>query len=144
MNDVLFFLARTLVYGCVGTQLEMFFTGFHSIFILRDRSAICRTSLLMIPIYGFGADGLGLLRLLIHFAPIFIPVATLFIFALEYVSGWLFHLLKIKIWDYSHSKFSIHGMVRLDYLPFWLMVAIAFDQLSDYVTKVLEFVGSVA
>lgn len=144
MNDVLFFLARTLVYGCVGTQLEILFTGLHSTIVMRDRNAICRTSLLMIPIYGLGADGLGAIRAGIHFAPVFIPVATLFIYLLEYSSGWIFRRLGIKIWDYSHAKFSVHGLVRIDYLPFWLLVAYAFDQLSDSVTKVLEFVGRVA
>jgi len=138
------FFARLAVYGCVGVIMEILFTGFHSLIVLRDRSAISRTSLHMIPIYGLGAEGLGLLRMLLPQPYFFIPAAVLFIFAAEYASGWTLRKAGIKIWDYSHSKFSLHGLVRADYLPFWLMVAVAYDILADFVTKILTFVGSMA
>jgi uncharacterized membrane protein len=98
----------------------------------------------MVIVYGLGAYCLGLLRVAIPFKLVFIPVCTVSIFIIEYVSGWIFRLLNIKIWDYSHARFSIHGLVRIDYLPFWFMVAVAFDLLADYVTKALEFVGRMA
>lgn len=141
---ILELLGKVLIYGCVGVLMEVFFTGIHSIVILRDRNAISRTSLHMILIYGLGALLLGLERAAIPYKFIFIPVCTLSIFVIEYVSGWVLRKLGIKIWDYTLAKFSIHGLVRVDYLPFWLMVAVAFDILADYVTKILEFVGRVA
>jgi len=136
--------AKLTVYGCVGLLMEIFFTGIHSILILRDRNAICRTSLHMIPIYGGGALLLGLLREVVPWKLLFIPICTLSIFMMEYISGWILRKLGIKIWDYASSRFSIHGLVRVDYLPFWLMTAVAFDILADYVTKILEFVGKTA
>ena len=137
-------IQKLIVYGCLGVMLEVFFTGFHSIIILRNRSAISRTSLWMIPVYGGGALWLGFLRTVVPLPIMFVPLATLSIFAAEYVAGWIFRKLGIRIWDYSHSKFSIQGLIRVDYLPFWLMVAVAFDQLSDYVAKIMELVGKMA
>lgn len=137
-------LAKITIYGCLGVLMEVFFTGFHSILVQRDRNAICRTSLWMVPIYGIGAVCLGLLRHLFSNSALFIPIAVVFIFGAEFCSGWLLRKVKIKAWDYSHAKFGIMGLIRIDYLPFWLMVAIGFDVLADYITRLLEYVGKMA
>lgn len=138
------FIARVLVYGCIGLLLEFFFTGIHSVVVLRSRNAICRSSLWMVPIYGLGAEGMGFLRIFLTEPYLFIPAAVLFIFAVEYASGRILRLAGVTVWDYSHSRFSLHGLVRADYLPFWLMVAIGYDVLADYITKIMEFVGKIA
>lgn len=143
-HEILFWILRTLVFGCVGLILENFFTGLHSIIILRSRDAICRTSLWMVPIYGLGGDGLALERYLMPWMVLFVPVATLSIFAAEYCTGWLLRKIGVKVWDYSHAKFGIHGLIRLDYLPFWMMVALGYDLLVDILDKVLRFAGSLA
>lgn len=137
-------ISRLVVYGCVGLLIEVFFTGIHSIIFMKNRNAICRTSLWMIPIYGFGALALGWLRSAISNSLVFIPVAVLFIFKAEFISGWMLRKIRIQAWDYSHAKFGIMGLIRLDYLPFWFMVAVAYDVLADYVSRILEFVGTLA
>lgn len=137
------FLFKTIFYGCIGLLLEVFFTGLHSVIILKSRDAISRTSLWMLPIYGLGADGLGLIRNWLGFSrPLFIFVAVLFIYLLEYISGRILRLLKVKVWDYSHSRFSLHGLVRADYLPFWFLVAFCFDQLCDVMDKIFIYAGT--
>lgn len=138
------FIAKVTVFGCVGLLLEVFFTGIHSILFMKDRNAVCRTSLWVIPIYGLGGMILGLLRSIFQNSLIFVPLAVIFIFGAEFCSGWLLRQIKVKAWDYSHAKFGIMGLIRLDYLPFWTMVAIGFDVLVDYLSKILEFVGSLA
>lgn len=141
---VWFWTLKTLVQGCVGLLLENFFTGFHSVIILRSRDAICRTSLWMVPIYGLGGDGLALLRQALPLMILFVPIATAAIFGAEYITGWLLRRFGIRVWDYSHAKYGIHGLIRLDYLPFWMMVALGYDLLVDILDKVLTFAGSLA
>lgn len=144
MNHVWDLIARIIVYGCVGILMEVFFTGIHSIIVMRDRNAVCRTSMWMILIYGSGGLILGILRSILPNSLLFVPTAVVTIFAMEFCSGWLLRKIKVKAWDYKHAKFGIMGLIRLDYLPFWTMVAIGFDVLVDYLTKILEFVGSLA
>jgi len=141
---ILFWLLKTAIFGCVGLILENLFTGLHSVIILKSRDAICRTSLWMIPIYGLGGDGLAFLRYLLPWMILFVPVATGCIFMAEYATGWLLRRFGIKVWDYSHAKYGIHGLIRLDYLPFWMMVALGYDLLVDILDKVLRFAGSLA
>lgn len=137
-------LSKLVIYGLTGVIFEVVFTGLHSIIILRDKNAISRTSLWMVPIYGFGALLLGAERYALGSPLLFVPIATLSIFIMEYLSGWVFKKLGIKIWDYSHAKFSIHGLIRVDYLPFWVLVAVAYDILSGYVTKLFELIGRIS
>jgi len=138
------FLLKLFIYGCVGLVIEVFFTGLHSIILMKDKNAVCRTSLWVLPIYGGGAIFLSWLKSSLDNAFIFVPLAVVSIFALEFISGWLLRQIKIKAWDYSHAKFGIMGLIRLDYLPFWAMVAIGFDSLSDYISKILEIAGNLA
>lgn len=139
-----FWTLKTLVQGCIGLLLENFFTGSHSVIILKNRDAICRTSLWMVPIYGLGGDMLAFLRWLFPWMILFVPTATGCIFAAEYATGWLLRKAGIKVWDYSHAKYGIHGLIRLDYLPFWMMMALGYDLLVDLLDKVLRFAGSLA
>lgn len=138
------FLAQVIVGGCVGIILEAVYTGVHSALFLRDRNAVCRTSLWMIPIYGLGCYLMTALRHVCPNQAVFIPVGTLFIFLMEYVSGWLLRKIGVKAWDYSQARFNLHGLIRADYFLFWLMVTVAFDQLADYVSRIFALIGSMA
>lgn len=143
--EVAGFLASVFVYGCLGFIIEIFFTAGHALIFEKDIRAPGKTYLWMLPIYGLGAVTLGWLRGLIQNAWIFVPVAVLFIYLAEFTSGWLLRKITGKCpWDYGAARFGIAGLVRIDYMPFWLLVAIFFDRFVDYISKVLELVGSMA
>ncbi len=137
-------LAKILLYGHLGLLIEIWFTSLHSIFFKKDARAPGRTYLWMIAIYGFGGLSLGMLRDFLSSSWVFIPVAVCYIFAMEFISGWLIEKLIGKCpWDYGQARFGIAGLVRLDYLPFWLGVAIGFDLLADKIVDVIEASGRI-
>lgn len=125
------------MYGCIGLLIEVFFTGLHTVLFDRNYRATCQTYLWMLPIYGAAGTGLGYLHRLLDGVG-FIVFATLFIYLVEFSTGWVLrHVLGRCPWDYGAARFGIMGLVRLDYLPFWLMVAIGFDSLCAWMDKAL-------
>jgi uncharacterized membrane protein len=56
------------------------------------------------------------------------------IFAVEFVSGWVFDLLGIKIWDYSDKRFNLYGYITLMYTPFWYALGLG----AEYVYKKVD------
>lgn len=51
------------------------------------------------------------------------------IFTGEYFTGTLLTKKEICPWDYSHSKWHIKKIVRLDYLPYWFLAGLLFERL---------------
>jgi len=108
----------------------------------RDRSATARTYLWMHPIYG------GTLLLmewlsgkLARTHPLvrslaYVPV----IYGAEYVSGWgLRRLLGRCPWHYSQGL-HLHGLIRLDYAPAWLLAGYLSEPLTRGVQRALKAV----
>ncbi len=61
------------------------------------------------------------------------------IFIAEYASGWgLEKLIGSCPWDYTGSKFSIKGLIRLDYAPVWFAVGIIYERLYGMVLHVVS------
>ena len=56
------------------------------------------------------------------------------IFAVEYATGWLLrHFTGACPWDYTgHSPWSVHGLIRLDYAPAWLVMGLAAEWVHDF------------
>ena len=122
-------LARFLIYGAIGWCLEVFFTGASAALFDRDRSATGKTYLWMFPIYGATAL---LLETLHDFMAV--PLAlralvyVLVIYVAEFTTGWaLRRLLGRCPWDYTGHGLNLCGLVRLDYAPAWLLVALLFE-----------------
>lgn len=115
--------------GLIGWSAELFFTCFHNLAATNDKRLIGQTSLLMFPIYGFGAlipvisRYLKKLGLLLRGT-----VYAVLIFAMEYVSGSILRLFHACPWDYSQSRFHINGLIRLDFFPFWFLLGLLFEQ----------------
>jgi uncharacterized membrane protein len=126
-------LARKFaLYGCAGWVLEVLFTGTKAA-LSRDKKLAARTYLWMHPIYG--AAGLtleGLHRKLAGRSRLTRALASLgVIYATEYASGAaLRHVLGDCPWRYREGM-HLHGLVRLDYAPFWLGAALGFEWLRD-------------
>ena len=81
-------------------------------------------------IYGMGAF-LGPVYALIKKFPVFIRglIYTLCIFTAEYTTGSLLSKKKACPWNYEHSRFHIHGLIRLDYAPLWFFTGLLFERL---------------
>ncbi len=126
-------LERFFLYGALGWCVEILFTGLHAAIFRRDRSATGKTYLWMLPIYGGAA--LALERIHGVLAPVGWPgrvvVYLLVIYAAELASG---HVLRRVLgrcpWDYGTSRWSIAGLIRLDYAPFWLLLGVLFEPLQ--------------
>lgn len=126
-------LARKFTfYGCAGWVLEVLFTGTKAA-LSRDKKLAARTYLWMHPIYG--AAGLTLEELhrrLAGRSRVTRALASLgVIYATEYASGAaLRRVLGEAPWRYRNGM-HLHGLVRLDYAPYWLGAALAFEWLRD-------------
>ena len=56
-------------------------------------------------------------------------VYMLGIYAVELVSGWLFDVCGLRIWDYSSLPYNFHGYITLLYAPGWYAVGLAAEHL---------------
>ena len=82
-----------------------------------------------IPIYGFGAAFIIILEFLIHHwpLPIKLIVYGIVLTLTEYFTGFTFEkIFKLKLWDYSDSRFNIHGRVSLLFSLCWTALALIF------------------
>jgi uncharacterized membrane protein len=82
-----------------------------------------------IPIYGFGAAFIIILEFLIHHwpLPIKLIVYGIVLTITEYYTGFVFEkVFKLNLWDYSDSRFNIHGRVSLLFSLCWTALALIF------------------
>ena len=82
-----------------------------------------------IPIYGFGAAFIIILEFLIHHWPLptKLIVYGIVLTLTEYFTGFIFEkVFKLNLWDYSDSRFNIHGRVSLLFSLCWTALALIF------------------
>lgn len=123
-------LPRFVLYGCAGWVLEVGFTGLSAALWSRDTQGTAKTYLWMHPIYGATALGLELLhdRMSALPRPVRALAYTVVIFGAEFASGWLLRRLLGRCpWDYGRRRWSVKGLIRLDYAPFWYGAALLFE-----------------
>jgi hypothetical protein len=119
--------------------VEVCFTGMHAALFEKDNHATAKTYLWMHPIYGVTALGLEFLHDRLRFLPR--PVRALaytaVIFGAEFATGWLLRRALGRCpWDYQQRGWSVKGLVRLDYVPFWYAAALAFEPVRDGMLRV--------
>ncbi|MCL2616056.1 MAG: putative ABC transporter permease [Defluviitaleaceae bacterium] len=118
---------RFLIYGAFGWTLEVIWTGLSSL-IKGDYTMRASTSIWMFFIYG----------LFVFFEPAFahlagLPIVArgivymLAIFFGEYVTGRIMNKAEICPWDYSHTRYHVQGVIRLDYAPAWFAAGLLFE-----------------
>lgn len=123
------------ICGLTGWCMEILFTSAHS-FFSHDMRLIGHTSIWMFPIYGMAA----------LIAPIYKKIKgkpallrgilySLGIFSFEYLSGTLLKKWELCPWDYSGSKTSIDGVIRLDYAPYWMAAGLLFERILVRINK---------
>lgn len=58
-------------------------------------------------------------------------------FAVEYVTGFLLKRLTGSCpWDYSWTRWSVHGYIRLDYAPVWFLLGVLLERAHDLLVSV--------
>jgi len=134
------FFLKLLIYGHLGLLIEIWFTGIYSFFFRRDKSATAKTYLPMLFVYGLTALVLERLSEVILW-PFYLK-AFIYVFVIyfaEGLSGWILKKLIGKIpWDYGMSHWTPMGLINLKYAPFWLIVAMAFDPITTFLTRILH------
>ena len=140
-NEVREFFYNFLKCGVAGWCLEIVFTSVESI-LAKDMRLFGRTSLWMFPIYGMGAllgpisgamdrwigDAKGLSLKDKFWRHGFSDMVL--IFMAEYMTGAFLKARNMCPWDYSGRMFSIDGLIRLDFAPFWFGTGLLFERLT--------------
>ena len=120
---------KFLICGLTGWCLEILFTALGS-FRRRELKLMGHTSLWMFPIYGM-AVLLQPVYFIIKKLPALlrgIIYSTCF-FSVEFLSGSFLKKRGICPWDYSEAKSNVGGVIRLDYMPFWMAAGLLFEKI---------------
>ncbi|NLJ88488.1 MAG: hypothetical protein GX327_06895 [Epulopiscium sp.] len=127
---------RFVIYGCIGWCMEIIWTGLKSL-IKRDVRMMGKTSIWMFPIYGLTVFLEPICSRIKQRHIVFRGgVYTICIFIVEYWTGSLLKkLLGICPWDYGKRRFSIKGLIRLDYAPAWFIAGLIFEWLYNMLNK---------
>ena len=134
------FVGQFAVYGCIGILLEFLFTGFHSAIVDRDPRAVAVSYLWMWPIYSLAGSMLAAIHHTFSGIP-FIFVAWIHAYLFEFSAGWILKFVLGRApWDYGNAKYGIMGLIRLDYWYLWLLVAIGFNFLEPWLSKVFSLI----
>lgn len=127
-------------YGCFGLLLEIFFTGMHDLLMGRNKNMRAVTSLWMAPIYGIGATCLEILSFAELRLPLFIVIGVIIVYFVEFSLGWVSRRAGLRLWDYQHARFNVKGLIRLDYVFFWVMVVVVFYVSHNLINDLVHFV----
>lgn len=121
-----------IVCGVIGWCLEIIWTGLSSLFA-GEPKMIGHSSILMFPIYGCAAVIGPISHKLKHtFVLLRGCIYAFLIFAGEFISGYLLRLFNLCPWDYSHTSWNFHGLIRLDYLPVWFFTGLLYEKLLSF------------
>lgn len=122
-------LKNFLLCGIIGWCMEVLFTSFGSL-LHGDFKLMARTSLWMFPIYGLAFLIVPVYERLRSWPPL---ARGIFygsgIMIVEFLSGSILSHFGFCPWDYSGSLYSIAGIVRLDYFPFWVVAGLVFERI---------------
>lgn len=141
MREVVAVVTRFAIYGVMGWCVEILWTALSSTAGREQKGWRLAgvTYLWMFPIYGLLAP----LYEPVHNAlrprpwPVRGVVYGLGFMAVEYLSGWLLRkLTAVCPWDYAgRSRWQLHGLVRLDYGPLWMLLGLALEPVHDFLIR---------
>ncbi|MBC5664673.1 hypothetical protein DXC04_06595 [Dorea sp. OM07-5] len=120
---------KFLQCGMFGWCIEILYTGLRS--LKKDNHTLTgHTSIWMFPIYGMACLFSPICRRIQHF-PAFVRGCfyTVCIFFTEYTTGSLLRHFHACPWNYSHARFQIRGLIRLDYAPLWFFTGLFFEKI---------------
>ena len=128
---------RFMLFGMLGWCAEILWTGFCS-FLLGDAALTARTYLWMFPIYGLAGLSLPLFLAFRRYCPLWQRVGfyVFAIFTVEFVTGFFLRWLTgVCPWDYGDRRFSVMGLIRLDYAPLWAVLGLFFERVALFLTE---------
>ena len=118
-----------VICGLTGWCMEVAFTSAGAL-SKKDKKLMGQTSAWMFPIYGMAA-AIGEVAPKISHWPS--PARALLygsaIMAGEYVSGSILTKFDICPWSYKGAKYAVKDIVRLDYLPLWMIAGLLFERI---------------
>ena len=118
-----------VVCGLTGWCIEVFFTSLCAAG-KKDRKLMGQSSAWMFPIYG-SAVIIGDIYKKIYKWPSLLR-AFLYgvgIMIVEYVSGCFLTKMDVCPWSYEGCRYSIKGVIRLDFLPLWMMAGMLYERI---------------
>lgn len=127
-------LTRFIIYGLLGWNMEVFWTGLMSGLNGNPR-LVAHTYLWMFPIYGL-AVLLEPLHERIRFLHWYLRgmIWVLVIWTVEFITG---GLLRISVgtspWIYRDG-WQVYGLIRLDMAPLWFIAGLFFERIHDLLT----------
>lgn len=120
------------VFACVGVAFEVAFTAASDFGTRPNVKLEGRSYLWMAPVYATVPLFLDVLYPAVgnfHLAARLALYVSI-LFAVEYASGWLLRRLTGECpWDYGDARLAVHGLIRLDYAPFWAFACWLFEYL---------------
>lgn len=124
-----------VVCGLAGWCIEVAFTSAGAI-AKKDKKLMGQTSAWMFPIYGMAA-GIDIIYPKIkHWSTVNRGLLYgIAIMSAEYVTGSILSSIDACPWNYENAKYSIKGLVRPDYLPFWMIAGLMYEKLLLEINK---------
>lgn len=114
--------------GFAGWCIEIAFTSLNAA-RRKDRKLMGQTSAWMFPIYGLASGILGIYPKIKHWHFLFRGLLYGFgIMSVEFLSGSFLRKLGICPWNYEGCKYSVKGLVRMDFLPLWIGAGLFYER----------------
>ncbi len=122
-------ISRFIIYGLFGWCMEIFWTGIGSL-LKGDVKLTGRTYIWMFFIYGSAVFFEPIHENIVHLNIILRGgLYTVLIFTVEYFTGWVLRKVIGRCpWDYSKCRFSVKGLIRLDYAPAWFIAGLLLER----------------
>ncbi|MBQ9090992.1 MAG: hypothetical protein IJY52_01825 [Anaerotignum sp.] len=123
-----------MIFGVLGWCAEILWTGFCSL-LAGDNALTAQTYLWMFPIYGLAGLSVPLFLAFRRYCPLWQRVGfyVFAIFTVEFATGWLLQMVTGACpWDYGDGRFSVMGLIRLDYAPLWAILGLFFEEMCVF------------
>lgn len=123
-------LARFLIFGFLGLLMEVFFGA---ILALKSGNWNMHGQSSPWMMIDYGLIGVILMPMAGPLIRKKIPLVfraviyMLVIFLVEFVTGWIFDLCGLVIWDYSSLPYNLYGYVTLMYAPLWYGLSLVLE-----------------
>ena len=120
-----------IICGLTGWCIEVAFTSATSL-LKKDKKLMGQTSAWMFPIYGMAAVIGEVSPKITHWPT---PARGLLygssILAVEYITGSILTKLDACPWSYKNCKYAVNDIIRLDYLPFWMVAGLLYEKILN-------------
>lgn len=118
-----------ILCGLAGWCIEVAFTSLNAL-RKKDKKLMGQTSAWMFPIYGLASCISYIYPKIKHWHTL---LRGLFygcsILSVEFLSGTLLKRLGLCPWNYEGCKFSVKGVIRMDFLPLWVCAGLFYERL---------------